>query len=68
MDAWSDENLTPYMGITAHYIEILEGNGISLHLQSILAGFCRLPDRHSGKHLAQTLLSVIDRLGIASKV
>lgn len=73
MDIWSDANLSPFMGVTAHRIDMTEVNtpaGIRtiLKLKSYIIGFHPVPGRHSGRHLAQTLRSIVDRLGISSKV
>ena len=73
MDMWSDPNLTPFMGVTAHWIEATEvqtpaGIDYILKLRSDLIGFHRVPGRHMGEHLAVAFLYVLDRVGITDKV
>ena len=73
MDLWSDPNLTPYMAVTAHWIEATpsqtsKGPRYKLILQTDLIGFRRVPGRHMGEHLAEAFMTVLDRLGIAPKV
>lgn len=73
MDIWSDTNLSPFMGVTAHWIDMTEINtpgGIrtTLKLKAYIIGFHRIPGRHTGQHLAQTLRFIVDRIGISSKV
>ncbi len=72
MDLWSDENLTPVRGVTAHRREMAEVSGLAgsrtiLQLRSYLIGFHCLPGRHTGDHLTQGLTHVLDRLDILSK-
>lgn len=72
-DIWSDPNLTPFMAITAHWIEgitreTLSGTKLELRLRSDLIGFQILPGWHDGEHIAQAFLHVTDRLGITEKV
>lgn len=73
MDMWSDPNLSPFMAVTAHWIEAqIEDTPIGprqrLKLRADLIGFQRVPGRHTGEHLAQAFLYIIDRLAIAQKV
>jgi hypothetical protein len=73
MDMWSDTNLTPFMAVTAHWIETTtvqtpQGPQHILKLQSDLIGFQRCPGRHTGEHLAQAFLHVLERIKITSKV
>lgn len=73
MDMWSDTNLSPFMAVTAHWIEskVEEtpfGPRFKLTLRADLIGFQRVPGRHNGEHLAQAFLYVIDRIAIAHKV
>lgn len=72
-DLWSDPNLAPFMAATAHWIEAVihdtpQGAQYELKLRAELIGFHRVPGRHSGEHLAQALLYVLDRLSITDKV
>ena len=73
-DLWSDPNLSPFMAVTAHWIKATivkqtpEGLQYSLHLRAELIGFHRVPGQHTGEHLAQAFLYILDRLLITSKV
>jgi hypothetical protein len=72
-DLWSDMNLTPFMAVTAHWIEGEEittpqGPQYKLILRTYLIGFHRVPGRHNGDHLACAFLYVLDRVDIADKV
>jgi hypothetical protein len=73
IDMWSDPNLTPFMAITSHWIEVKEvqtSSGVQqiLQLRANLIGFHRVPGHHSGTHLAHTFKFVVDCLGITHKV
>ena len=70
---WTDLNLSPFMAVTAHWIETKvtqtpEGLQYELKLHAELIGFHRVPGRHDGKHLCQAFLYIIDQLSIASVV
>lgn len=74
-DLWSDTNLSPFMAVTAHWIEstLIPSAASSqpqyiLKLQAELIAFHKVPGRHSGVHLAQAFLEVLDRFGIEHKV
>ena len=72
-DMWSDTNLSPFMAVTAHWIEGKTENTINgprrvLKLRSDLIGFLRVPGHHTGEHLAHALLHITDRVGITDKV
>jgi hypothetical protein len=61
------------MAVTAHWIESVEektGTGLQkkLQLRSELAGFHKLPGRHTGEHLAHCFLYITDCLNITGKV
>lgn len=73
MDMWSDPNLTPFMAVTAHWIEatvIRTPSGLQrkLNLRADLVGFHRVPGKHDGKHLAMAFLHITDRLQITDTV
>jgi hypothetical protein len=73
MDLWSDPNLTPYMAVMAHWLEATliqtdKGPRYKLKLRTDLVGFHRVPGRHTGEHLAQAFMVIMDRLGAALKV
>ena len=70
---WSHTNLTPFMAVTAHWIETTtvqtpQGPQHILKLRSDLIGFQRCPGHHTGEHLAQAFLHVLERIQITSKV
>lgn len=61
------------MAVTGHWIETVvrdtpQGPQYELKLRAELIGFHRVPGRHTGEHLAQALLYVLDRLSITNKV
>lgn len=69
MDMWSDTNLSPFMAVTAHWIEATTqqtsmGPQHILKLRTDLIGFHCVPGRHDGEHLAHAFLHVTDRIGI----
>ena len=73
MDIWTDTNLSPFMAVTAHWIEATmedTPNGLQkiLKLRADLVGFHHMPGRHDGKHLAHAFILVTDRLDITEKV
>ena len=73
MDLWSDKNLTPFMGVTAHWIQVTRdqnagGVNMILTLRSDLIGFYNVPGSHTGVHLAHAFLHVLDRIDITHKV
>lgn len=73
MDLWSDPNLTPFMAVTAHWIDTKkiqtpEGLQHRLNLRADLIGFHRVPGHHTGIHLTHAFLEILDRIGIAHKV
>ena len=61
------------MAVTAHWIETTtiqtaDGPQYILKLRADLIAFHHAPGRHSGEHLAEAFLQVLDRIGITSKV
>jgi len=73
MDLWTDANLSPFMAVTAHWIEVEtmptpQGAQYNLRLRSDLIGFHHVPGHHSGEHIAHAFLHVLDRIGITHKV
>ena len=67
MDIWSDNNLWPYMALTAHWIARVTGTS-SLQLKVALIMFHRLRGNHNDETLAATVLQLLDRAGITGKV
>ena len=72
-DLWTDPNLSPFMAVTAHWIETKvtqtpEGLQYELKLRAELIGFHHVPGHHDGEHLCQAFLYIINRLSIASVV
>jgi hypothetical protein len=70
---WSDSNLASFIAITAHWIktnvkQTPNGPQYELKLHAELIGFHRVPGRHTGEHLAQAVLYILDRLSITLKV
>lgn len=71
MDLWSDTNLSPFMAVTAHWIQSTgiidnpqDGPRHLLKLRSDLVGFYKVPGRHTGSHLAHAFICIIDRLSL----
>ena len=67
MDAWSNPNLTSFLGITAHYI-VREEGGKHLVLQSGLLAFRHIKGSHTGKNLAGIMFEIICETGIVNRV
>jgi hypothetical protein len=72
-DMWSDPNKTPFMAVTAHWIEATmqetaHGPQHILKLRADLIGFHRVPGRHDGEHLAHAFLHILDRVSVSGKV
>jgi hypothetical protein len=70
---WSDPNLSPFMAVTAHWVEKVpvkssRGGPPRLKLQVDLIGFIRVPGRHSGSHLSIAFIHVLDRIHVTHKV
>ena len=73
MDLWTDANLSPFMAVTAHWIEVetvptLQGAQYNLWLHSDLIGFHHIPGHHSREHIAHAFLHVLDRIRVTHKV
>jgi len=70
MDIWSDPDLKAYMAVTAHWMECqtLQTSQQRLSLRADLIGFINVVENHTGEHLAQVFLFILDRLKIANKV
>ena len=61
------------MAVTAHWIETTtihtaDGPQYILKLHADLVAFHHVPGRHTGDHLAEAFLHVLDRIGITLKV
>jgi len=67
MDTWSDQNYRSYLAITAHWIAEVEGTS-ALRLKTALIAFHRLRQNHTGKSMARTVVHLLDRAGITTKV
>jgi hypothetical protein len=67
-DLWTDPNMSPFMTVTAHWITRATHqslpNTFTLNLCSELIGFIRVPQRHTGEHLCEAFMYVLDRLNI----
>lgn len=73
MDTWSDPNQTPFLAVTAHWIEAIDektptGTNKKLQLRADLIGFHNLLGRHTGEHLVHCFLFITDRVQVTSKV
>lgn len=72
-DLWSDPNLTPFMAVTAHWIQATiistpQGSQYLLKLRADLIGFCRVPGHHDGEHLSHAFIHILERFRILRKV
>lgn len=73
-DIWTSGNMTPYVAVTAHWIQAIQVEHVSgppteeLVLRADLIGFRHLPGHHMGKHISQLFLFVTDRIKVTSKV
>jgi len=67
MDIWSDQNRQPFLAMTAHWI-VKRGDTDALVLRAALIAFHCLSGRHDGMSLADTVLRLLDRAGITTKV
>jgi hypothetical protein len=67
MDIWSDQNLRPFLAMTAHWVAKVEGT-TTFQLKTALIAFHRLRGRHNGKALAETVMDILDRAEITGKV
>lgn len=61
------------MAVTAHWIETTiihtaDGPQYILKLRADLIAFHHVPGRHTGEHMAEAFLQVLDRIGVTSKV
>ncbi len=68
-DLWTDLNMRPFMAITCHWIEnkVVDGRAM-LHLCSDLIDFHHVPGRHTGEHLAEVFVYILDRLQLTSRI
>ncbi len=68
-DLWTDLNMHPFMAITCHWIEnkVIDGRA-TLHLCSDLIGFHCVPGHHTGEHLAEVFVYILDRLQLTSRI
>lgn len=66
---WSDPDLVPFLGVTAHFIVRDEPSGKpTLSLRSALLAFRHLPGSHTGENLALALHKIIKAAGIERRV
>lgn len=72
-DIWTDNQQRSFLAITGHWIEVKlvqteTGTKRELVLRSALVGFVRLPGSHTGEHISEAFVFVMDKLGILHKV
>ena len=63
LDAWTSSNNTPFLGITAHFLE-----KITWSFQSLLIGFEPLAGSHTSENLAKVTHKVVQKFGIENAV
>jgi hypothetical protein len=71
MDLWTDFDKKAYMAVTAHWLEkisLQRGPQPKINMCTDLIGFVHIPGSHSGEHLAEAFLFVLDHLKITKKV
>lgn len=71
MDVWTDLDMKGYMAVTAHWLQKASlQHSENLTLRSDLIGFVHIPGSHTGEHLAEVFLFILDRikLGNSKKV
>ena len=66
-DAWSNTNLTSFLGVTAHYIVREPGTG-RLILRSGLLAFRHIRGSHTGENLSKVLFEIVCEMEIANRV
>jgi len=67
LDTWSDRLRRSYLAVTAHWIAEVEGT-LNLQLKTALIAFHHLCRNHTGKSLARTVIHLLDRAGVTTKV
>ena len=72
-DIWSDQRLGSYLAVTVHWIGMESNEPYEIHNSPLeqkiaLAAFHKLHGTHTGKRLTGTLLHLLNRADIASKV
>jgi len=72
-DIWSDPDRKPYMAVIAHWMErqplqVSQTLQHRISLRADLIGFIHVPGSHTGAHLAEMFLCILNRLQIANKV
>lgn len=65
-DIWSDDNLRPFLAITAHWIQRLPGG--LLVLRADLVAFSYIPSSHSGPNIAKAALAALERADLLNQV
>ena len=64
---WSDQNLQPFLALTAHWIAKIESMD-ALQFKKALIAFHRVRGRHDADSLAVTTLALLDRADVTLKV
>ena len=67
MDIWSNQNRQPFLAKTAHWIA-KHGDTDTLVLRAVLIAFHCLSGRHDGMSLTDTVLCLLNRAGVTTKV
>ncbi len=70
---WTDTKQRSFMAVTAHWIqeETIQtsfGSQVRLKMQTVLIGFHHVPGRHTGEHLAEAFIFILECVGILHKV
>jgi hypothetical protein len=72
-DIWPDPDRKPYMAVTAYWmkhqpLQVSQTLQHRISLRADLIGFIHMPGSHTGAHLAEMFLYILNRLQIANKV
>jgi hypothetical protein len=67
---WTDLDMKGYMAVTAHWLQRASLQQPNLTLRSDLIGFVHVPGSHTGEHLAEVFLFILNciKLGDSKKV
>jgi len=66
-DIWSDQNLQPFLAMTAHWIAKINSMN-ALQFKKALIAFHWVQGRHNANSLAVTTLALLDRADVTIKV
>lgn len=65
MDCWTDPNSTPFVAVTAHWICPDRDGRLVMRANAI--AFRHLPGSHTGKHIAEAIMEILDQAGVTKR-